>query len=213
MSAVAIFGCNGSIGSYLTNYFAEQNHMVYSFTRDYDFSNIAPRELSAVVYAQGANLNDSLETYSESNLDECIRGNCKFILQTLRELMSKNKISIGANVCIISSIWEEYSRDNKLSYTISKAATGGLMRGLIDELGKYNIKINNVLPAVIDNHMSRSTLTEEQIKNITDLTPFKRLVDLQDVASLVYYLCTQNTGVSGQSISVDLGLTKLRKYS
>jgi enoyl-[acyl-carrier-protein] reductase (NADH) len=42
---------------------------------------------------------------------------------------------------------------------------------------------------------------------------FGRLIDLDDVYNSVRFLVVDNTGITGQSIKVDLGFTNLRKYN
>ena len=142
-----------------------------------------------------------------------IEANVTFILNTLNYLLKKNKILDGAKLVIISSIWEEFTRENKLSYSISKAALSGLVKNLSYDLSSKNILINNVLPGVIDNEMSRKTLTEEQINYIKNYMNFNRLINLDDVYKTVKFLVTENSGITGQSIKVDLGFTNLRKYN
>jgi NAD(P)-dependent dehydrogenase (short-subunit alcohol dehydrogenase family) len=128
-------------------------------------------------------------------------------------LVENDKLANGAKMVIVSSIWEEFTRENKLSYSISKAALSGLVKNTAYDLSKKNILINNVLPGVIDNDMSRKTLSSSQFDYIKNYTGFGRLIDLQDVYSTIKYLITENTGITGQSIKVDLGFTNLRKYN
>ena len=112
---------------------------------------------------------------------------------------------------IISSIWEEFTKENKLSYTISKTALSGLVKNIAYDLSSKNILINNVLPGVIDNEMSRKALSETQINNIKNYMNFGRLITLDDVYKTVKFLVTDNSGITGQSIKVDLGFTNIKK--
>jgi len=139
--------------------------------------------------------------------------NVGFILKTMHYLVENDKLANGAKMVIVSSIWEEFTRENKLSYTISKAALSGLVKNTAYDLSKKNILINNVLPGVIDNDMSRKTLSSSQFEYIQNYTGFNRLIDLNDVYSIIKYLINENTGITGQSIKVDLGFTNLRKYN
>jgi hypothetical protein len=142
-----------------------------------------------------------------------VDGNISFILNTLQFLMSKRNINNNAKMVIISSIWENFSRENKLSYSITKAALSGLVKNVAFELSKQNILINNVLPGVIDNEMSQKTLSHEQFLYIKNYMNFNRLITLDDVYNTVKFLVVENSGITGQSISVDLGFTSLRKYN
>ena len=132
---------------------------------------------------------------------------------TLNFLLKNNKINDGAKMVIISSIWEELTRENKLSYSISKAALSGLVKNTSYELSSKNILINNVLPGVINNEMSQKTLTQIQFDYIKNYMNFGRLITLDDVYKTVKFLTTENSGITGQSIKVDLGFTNIKKYS
>jgi len=141
-----------------------------------------------------------------------IDGNVNFILTTLNFLLNNNKINKDAKLLIVSSIWENFSRENKLSYSITKAALSGLVKNVAVDLSKKNILINNILPGVIDNEMTQKTLSEEEINYIKNYMYFGRLITLDDVFKTTKFLVVENTGITGQSISIDLGFTNVRKY-
>jgi len=112
----------------------------------------------------------------------------------------------------LSSIWQELSKQNKLSYAISKSALKGLVLSACNDLGKDGHLINAVLPGVIDTPMTRTHLSQQQINSIEQSTQFGRLPSLNDVANAVYSLCSENnTGVTGNFITVDLGYSHVRK--
>jgi NAD(P)-dependent dehydrogenase (short-subunit alcohol dehydrogenase family) len=136
-----------------------------------------------------------------------IDANVSFILNTLHYLLNNNKINNSAKMVIISSIWEESTRPNKLSYTISKSALSGLVKNISYDLSSRNILINNVLPGVIDNEMSRKALSEEKFNYVKNYMNFNRLITLNDVYKTIKFLVIDNTGITGQSIKVDLGFT------
>jgi len=138
--------------------------------------------------------------------------NVLFIIKTLNYLLSNNKVNENCKMVIISSIWEKFARNNKLSYSISKSALSGLVKSLSYDLSSKNILINNVLPGVIDNEMTRKTLNEKHLMYIQKYLNFDRMINLDDVYKTVKFLTVDNTGVTGESICVDLGFTKIRKY-
>jgi 3-oxoacyl-[acyl-carrier protein] reductase len=226
MNAV-VFGAKGSIGSYIFNEFIKDNIITLGTTTNdkvvssnillvkndnlENLKNIEP--LDIIVWANGDNCNDNINTYKESNFKKIIDANVTFVLNTLNYLIENNKIKNNAKLVIISSIWEDLSRDNKLSYSISKSALSGLVKNAAYDLSKKNILINNVLPGVIDNEMSQKTLTKEQFDYIKNYMQFGRLITLSDVYKTVKFLVVENTGITGQSIKVDLGFTSIKKYS
>ena len=61
--------------------------------------------------------------------------------------------------------------------------------------------------------MSRATLSYQQMDYIKNYMQFGRLINLEDVYKTVKFLVTENSGITGQSIKVDLGFSTLRKYA
>jgi len=222
-----IFGAKGSIGNYIYNEFHNENIDVKGTTsnslnisenimlvkNDYldNLMDIEPVDI--IIWANGDNCNDNITTYDENIFNNIINANVIFILNTLNFLLKNDKIKNNAKIVIISSIWEELSRDNKLSYSVSKAALSGLVKNVSYDLSSRNILINNVLPGVINNEMSQKTLSKKQIDYIKNYMLFGRLITLSDVYKTVKFLVIENTGITGQSIKVDLGFTNIKKYS
>jgi hypothetical protein len=170
-------------------------------------------QIDSIVFCHGINCNDNIENFNAHNFQSIIDVNVTMILNITNLLFENNKFAKNGNIVIISSIWEEFVRDNKLSYSVSKSALSAVSKSLACDLAKYNVLVNNILPGVIDNDMSRSTLSDKQINHIKNYVGFDRLVSLDDVFSLVKYLVLENTGITGQSIKVDLGFTNIKKYS
>jgi 3-oxoacyl-[acyl-carrier protein] reductase len=226
MKKIIIFGASGSIGNFFYNKFSEDNrNTVYGTTSNKNnekFIFVSNENLDLlekienvdiVIWAQGYNFNDNIHSFNEDEYLKIMNINVLFILKTMNYLMSHNKVNENAKMVIISSIWQEITRDNKLSYTISKSALSGLVKNVAFDLSSKNILINNVLPGVVDNQMSRNTLTSEQFLYIQGYTGFNRLIQLDDLYNTVRFLTTENTGITGESIKVDLGFTNIKKYS
>lgn len=222
-----IFGSHGSIGSYIFSSFEKErincigtttnkykiNDKILYVENNYleNLQNI--NNVDIIVWAQGYNFNDNIDNFDNTNFNKILEGNVTFILNTLHYLLLKNKINNYAKLVIISSIWEDFTRENKLSYSITKSALSGLVKNIAFDLSSKNILINNVLPGVIDNEMSRKTLTNEQINYIKNYMNFGRLINLEDVYRTVKFLAIENSGITGQSIKIDLGFTNLKKYN
>jgi len=226
MNAI-IFGACGSIGSYILNNFQvekinsigtttdlnkSQKNIIYVDTNN--LNNLLNIEnIDIVVWAQGYNFNDNINNFDGDNFDKMINANVKFILLTLNFLLKNNKINNNSKLVIISSIWQELTRENKLSYTISKAALSGLVKNISYDLSEKNILVNNILPGVIDNEMSQKTLLPEQFNYIKNHMHFSRLITLDDIYKTIKFLTLENTGITGQSIKIDLGFTNVKKYN
>jgi NAD(P)-dependent dehydrogenase (short-subunit alcohol dehydrogenase family) len=108
---------------------------------------------------------------------------------------------------VISSIWQQLARPDKFSYTVTKAAVGGLVRAAAMDLAPRGIRVNAVLPGVVDTPMTRSMLTDDQLRAVGDATGHGRLISAAEVADAVASLLSPASGVTGQSLLVDLGFS------
>jgi NAD(P)-dependent dehydrogenase (short-subunit alcohol dehydrogenase family) len=140
-----------------------------------------------------------------SELLRVFEGNVVAITEATAGLMHHNKIKQGARIVILSSLWELLTRQDKMAYTVSKAAVGGLVRSMAVDLGRAKgILVNGILPGIVRTPMAEKLLAPSQIENVAHSTPGGRLVTPEDVGNSTYILaCESNTAISGQSIFVD----------
>jgi NAD(P)-dependent dehydrogenase (short-subunit alcohol dehydrogenase family) len=174
--------------------------------------DIGDEPFDAVCWAQGANATDSIQTVDLDIHESLYRANCTYVVKTLSRLLKLGGLSLtGARLCVVSSIWQDVARGEKLSYTMTKAALGGLVRSTAVDLAADGHLMNAVLPGVLDTPMTRANLKPEQLRRVQESTLFDRLPDLQSVAALVAFLCSaDNQSVTGQSVAVDLGFSHAR---
>lgn len=229
---VAVFGASGAIGSALGRWFLDRNWEVVAITRSGRPADVlpggqwvawdpfagderTPREIGqpfdAAVWAQGQNFNDSIQTFDAAAHEDMYRANVVYVMKTLHTLLSHGLLARPARLCIISSIWQNIARQNKLSYTVSKAALQGLVQSLAIDLGKDGHLVNAVLPGALDTPMTRANLSVEQVRRLEETTPLGQLATLDDVCNLAGFLCSsENTGITGQFIAADGGFSYAR---
>lgn len=223
-----IFGASGAIGAEIYKEFQKDFAFTYGVSRsdpgqrqnfitwspDAAFSKNVFSEidqLHAVIWAQGANCNDTIYDFNRVQHLELYEANVIYILESLRQLLDLDLIAKGARLCIISSIWQEIARQNKLSYTVTKSALRGLVQSLAIDLGEREILVNAVLPGALETPMTRANLSRSQIEKIENETPLKTLPQFKDVCALVSFLCSsKNTGITGQFIAADRGYSCVR---
>jgi NAD(P)-dependent dehydrogenase (short-subunit alcohol dehydrogenase family) len=224
---VLIFGATGALGGAIHARFDKANWNIYcavrspstlphSFllpiTADHLPAEIADIEFDAVIFAQGTNTNDNVMNGQTQELLRVFEGNVITITEATAGLMHHNKIKQGGRIVILSSLWELSTRQDKMSYTVSKAAVGGLVRSMAVDLGRAKgILVNGILPGIVQTPMAEKLLAPSQIANVASSTPVGRLVSPEDVGNSAYLLaCESNTAISGQSIFVDNGFSVSR---
>jgi 3-oxoacyl-[acyl-carrier protein] reductase len=230
---ILVFGASGAIGSSISSCFFQNDWEVIAMSRTGSGSPVpaltsiiydplasppgAPELLdtgapyAAACWAQGRNASDNVHNVNlEENL-AVYQANCLYILATLKILLERHLLAPSARLCIISSIWQNLARQDKLSYCMSKAALQGLVLSASADLAKDGILINAILPSALDTSMTRQNVAAEQLQKLSSATYFNKLPALEDVANLAYFLCSaQNTGITGQFIAADLGFSHVR---
>ncbi len=168
----------------------------------------ADAPFDAVCWAQGANMADSVQNFDAAKHLELYSANCLSVIMGMAMLSNRGLLSPeGSRLVVVSSFWQERARADKLSYTVSKAAVGGLVRAASVDLGKDGHLVNAVLPGVLDTPMTRANLSAAQVDMIGGKTTLGRLPDLATVAGMVCFLGSpENNSINGQSIAVDLGM-------
>jgi NAD(P)-dependent dehydrogenase (short-subunit alcohol dehydrogenase family) len=227
MPKLLIFGGTGVLGQTIADKFQANGYQVVYGVRtvsnpanqfqlpltDGPVPELLKGELfDTVIFAQGANNNDSVINHSLDDLNRLFEANVSFISTTTKALILHNLIKHKAKMVILSSFWEQITRQEKMSYTITKAAVGGLVRSMAVDLGNAKgILVNGLLPGVVDSPMARGLLKPEQIENVQRQTPGHKMIIPTDVANAAYLLgCEDNTAISGQSLFVDYGFTVSR---
>jgi len=220
---ILVYGASGAIGGSISSHLENRGEVVFRLsTREgvektifMDPSGNWKRKFNnppapfSVVFAQGLNVNDDI--FDLKDFAKVLEANLIFIAQEISSLLRSNYISTGSSIVVLSSVWQDFSRQKKFSYTVSKSAIQGLVNSLVADLSPLGIRINAVLPGVVDSPMTREMLKPQILERIITETPFGKLVDENNIAEVVQWLLsTRSLGVVGQFIRVDNGWTNVR---
>ncbi len=142
---------------------------------------------------------------------------CNHILvQALFEGMKKN--GYGRIINIISTSVKQPLDGLGVSNTI-RGAVANWAKTLANELGQYNITVNNVLPGATNTSRlseiaklkkEKTGLKKEDFfTNMANLSPMKRIAEPEEVAEAIYFLASPRASyINGINIPVDGGRTK-----
>ena len=91
-------------------------------------------------------------------------------------------------------------------YTAAKAGILGFTRHLANEEAKYGITVNSVCPGLIDTEMVKKTINDKELKKYANSFPIQRLGTVEEVASLVLFLSSDQAAyITGASIDINGG--------
>jgi NAD(P)-dependent dehydrogenase (short-subunit alcohol dehydrogenase family) len=99
--------------------------------------------------------------------------------------------------------------DHLSSYAATKAGVRMLALSMASELGVHRIRVNCIMPGVIETAMTRSMLQDARHRDVLESeTPLGRVGQPDDIASLVTFLLSDDAAfITGASIPVDGGQT------
>jgi NAD(P)-dependent dehydrogenase (short-subunit alcohol dehydrogenase family) len=121
------------------------------------------------------------------------------LAQGLSDYLIESK---GAIVNITSIVGSRVHPFASAAYATSKAALAALTREMANDLGAYGVRVNAVSPGEIDTAIL-SPGTEEIVQR--DI-PLHRLGKPQEVADLLYFLCSERAQyISGSEVHIDGG--------
>ena len=110
----------------------------------------------------------------------------------------------GGSVVFVNSNTAYRAIPDRIAYEASKSAQLGMMRGLALDLGKYNIRVNAVLPGMIKT--DRWDKNPEFYNNVPSrYTPLGDVAVGEDIADAVWYFATMARNTTGAELVVDGG--------
>lgn len=115
----------------------------------------------------------------------------------------------GGAIVVNASSGAVLHADQLSAYCVTKSALRMLAIGMASELGGHRIRVNSIMPGVIESPMTSPMLAEQPHRDvILAETPVGRLGRPEDVASLVCFLASDDAAyITGESILIDGGQT------
>lgn len=105
----------------------------------------------------------------------------------------------------LSSVWGKRGALSEISYSTAKAGIIGLTKSVARELGRYQINVNVVLPGFILTP-TVSKMAEKYRNMIIENTPFKRVGQPEEVATVVAFLVSDEASfMTGATVEVSGG--------
>lgn len=112
----------------------------------------------------------------------------------------------GSIIVVSSSLARAHS-DQVGAYSVTKAALLPLVRSFAAELGVYGIRVNAVLPGVIETPMTTGMLDEGTTRQrLLGLTPAGRMGQPTDIVEAIRFLAGETSSwITGAALDVDGG--------
>ncbi len=112
----------------------------------------------------------------------------------------------GGNIVFVNSNTAYRAIPDRIAYSASKNGQLGMMRAMALDLGKYNIRVNAVLPGMIKT--DRWEKNPEFYANVPSrFTPLGDVAIGKDIADAVWYFAANARNTTGAELTVDGGNT------
>jgi len=164
--------------------------------------------IDGLVNCAGITRGNDLFEYTDKDWEDTYEVNLKAPFELSRKV-AKHMKEHGGSIINITSLNSELGFPNNPAYVAMKGGLKQLTKSLAVDLGKYNIRVNNVGPGYIKTNMTKQGWKDNR-KEIEDRTILGRWGEPEDlVGTIVFLLSSASSYITGQDIYVDGGyLTK-----
>jgi len=165
-------------------------------------------KIDGLINCAGITRGNDLFEYTDEDWEDTYKVNLKAPFELSKEV-AKHMKDHGGSIINITSLNSELGFPNNPAYVAMKGGLKQLTKSLAVDLGKYNIRVNNVGPGYIKTNMTKQGWKNNR-KEIEDRTILGRWGEPEDlVGTIVFLLSSASSYITGQDIYVDGGyLTK-----
>ncbi|MCT7499803.1 SDR family NAD(P)-dependent oxidoreductase [Aliarcobacter cryaerophilus] len=125
-----------------------------------------------------------------------------YITKIISKNMMMNKRGSIVNIASISGVSGNAGQAN---YSASKGAIIALTKTLCLELGRYNIRVNALAPAIIESEMTKDI---PNLKEMKKAIPLGRFGTANEVAKCAYFIGVDATYISGEVLNISGGMIR-----
>lgn len=150
-----------------------------------------------------------IASVSEAQFQKCFDLNFMSAFRAT-QAAAPHLVTSKGSIVNVSSIVAEQVMPNFGAYSISKAAMDALTRSAAVELGQNGVRVNSVLPSVVQTEALAAAGMDDAVaaefkSTAVKATPLGRIGTVEDIAAFIYFLAdgSQSGWVTGQSLFID----------
>lgn len=201
------------------NYYIQENknqikQYVFDFVNVKDIEKLFldfelnSEKLDGLVHCAGVEETMPLTLYTPEKIKQIYEINVFSGIELLRHFTKKKYSNEGASVVFLSSVMGVLGQPGKIGYCSTKSAVLGMVKAGALEFAKRKIRVNAVLPGLVNTPMTQNLfghIGEERIKQITEMHPLG-IGEVTDVAPTILFLLSENSKwITGQNFIIDGG--------
>lgn len=204
-SLSAKYGEENVLG-YVTNVVRSDNTIDEEYL-DYIFSDLDKKNItvdSLVLNAANLGIRQRIFENPLSDFINVINTNVVMNYALVERAARRMKEKGEGSVVFVNSNTAYRAIPDRIAYSTSKSAQLGMMRALALDLGKYNIRVNAVLPGMIKTDRWQNNYNDCR-NALSNYTPLGDIAEFADIADAVWYFSAHARNTTGAELVVDGG--------
>ena len=186
-------------------------HLAFDVTSDEFPAADLPDVIDGVAYCPGSIRLRSFRGLKPDAFREDFELNVLGAIKSIQACLKGLRAADSASVVFFSTVAVGLGLPLHASVASAKGALEGLARTLAAELSP-KIRVNCIAPALVNTPLAGQFFgDEEKEKAMASRYPLARTGEVEDIASMAEFLLTGATGITGQTLGVDGGMSTVRK--
>ena len=170
--------------------------------------NLVDEKLDAIIHCAGIEETIPLTLYSPAKIKNIYEVNVFAGIELLRHFTKKKYSNDGASAVFVSSVMGVLGQPGKIGYCSTKAAVLGMVKASALEFAKRKIRVNAVLPGVVNTPMTQNLFSQISAENVEEIKGMHPLGigEVSDVVPIIEFLISTNSRwITGQNFIIDGG--------
>ena len=160
--------------------------------------------INGLINCAGVTYGNNLFNYKDEDWDKTYEVNLKAPYQLTKKVAEYMK-NTGGSIINITSLNSELGFPDNPAYIATKGGLKQLSKSFARDLGRYNIRVNNIGPGYIKTNMTKNGWSNNR-KEIEDRTILGRWGEPEDlIGTVIFLLSKASSYITGQDIYVDGG--------
>ncbi len=197
-----------------------EGHLIIPFdltsTDDYselfDYVLKKAGKLNGIVHCAGIAPVIPVSRLTRKRVEECMTINLYSFLELIRCIAKKKYRADNTSIVEISSINSIYPDKCQTIYVASKAAANAAVQALAIELYKSNIRVNSILPGIVNTPMAKKAFEEmgEENASAKQKKQVLGMTEPQEIVNVIQFLLSDSSlAITGRTIFADGGYINL----
>jgi NAD(P)-dependent dehydrogenase (short-subunit alcohol dehydrogenase family) len=170
--------------------------------------NLVDEKLDALIHCAGIEETIPLTLYSPAKIKNIYEINVFAGIELLRHFTKKKYSNDGASAVFVSSVMGVLGQPGKIGYCSTKAAVLGMVKASALEFAKRKIRVNAVLPGVVNTPMTQNLFTQISAENVEEIKAMHPLGigEVSDVVPTIEFLISaKSRWITGLNFIIDGG--------